>query len=389
MLCNIQCCFMNSYPIEDFQGVSTPFYYYDVALLRRTLAELCARSPRGSVVHYALKANSNRALLRVIAAYGLGADCVSGGEIALAVESGFAPGKIVYSGVGKTDREINMALSVGIGCFNVESVAELGVIDALAADAGVIAPVAIRVNPHIDAHTHHYITTGLSENKFGVDISQIPDVVEYVMRLSHVRLRGVHFHIGSQIVSMQPYETLCATINKLQDDLESRGVKMDYINVGGGLGVDYEDPDRHAIPDFASYFDTFSTRLKMREGQILHFEPGRSIVCQCGTLIARVLYVKEGLNKSFVIVDAGMTDLMRPALYQAKHKIENITSRGPERVYDVVGPICETSDSFGSAIMLNEAQRGDLIAIRSAGAYGESMASRYNSRDLPGVLLSE
>ena len=380
---------MSKFPIEQFGGAVTPFYYYDMALLRRTLAEVCAHAPQGSIVHYALKANSNPALLRVIAAAGLGADCVSGGEIALAVECGFAPDKIVYSGVGKTDREIRQALTVGIDCFNVESVAELNVIDELAAEMGVTAPVAIRVNPHIDAHTHHYITTGLSENKFGIDISQLWDVVEQVRRLSHVQLCGLHFHIGSQIVSMQPYEVLCDTVNALQDELERRGIEIDYINVGGGLGVDYEQPDEHPIADFRAYFDLFARGIKLRAGQTLHFEPGRSIVCQCGTLIARVLYIKEGLNKRFAIVDAGMTDLMRPALYQATHKIENITSKGEACVYDVVGPICESSDSFGSAVALNEAQRGDFIAIRSAGAYGESMSSRYNSRELPGVMLGE
>ena len=380
---------MSKFPIEQFGGAVTPFYYYDMALLRRTLADVCAHAPQGSIVHYALKANSNPALLRVIAAAGLGADCVSGGEIALAVECGFAPNKIVYSGVGKTDREICQALTVGIDCFNVESVAELNVIDELAAEMGVTAPVAIRVNPHIDAHTHHYITTGLSENKFGIDISQLWDVVEQVRRLSHVQLRGLHFHIGSQIVSMQPYEALCDTVNELQDELGCRGIAIDYINVGGGLGVDYEYPDEHPIADFRAYFDLFARGIKLRAGQTLHFEPGRSIVCQCGTLIARVLYIKEGLNKRFVIVDAGMTDLMRPALYQATHKIENITSKGEACVYDVVGPICESSDSFGSAVVLNEAQRGDFIAIRSAGAYGESMSSRYNSRELPGVMLGE
>lgn len=380
---------MSKFPIEQFRSTVTPFYYYDMALLRRTLAEVCAYAPQESVVHYALKANSNPALLRVISAAGLGADCVSGGEIALAVECGFAPKKIVYSGVGKTDREIRLALSVGIDCFNLESVAELNVIDELAAEAGVTAPVAIRVNPHIDAHTHHYITTGLSENKFGIDISQLWDVVEQVRRLSHVRLRGFHFHIGSQIVSMQPYRALCDTINKLQDELEHRGIVTDYINVGGGLGVDYEHPDEHPIPDFGGYFELFAQGINLREGQVLHFEPGRSIVCQCGTLITRVLYIKEGLNKRFAIVDAGMTDLMRPALYQATHKIENITSQGVACVYDVVGPICESSDSFGSAVELNEARRGDMIAIRSTGAYGESMASRYNSRELPGVMLGE
>ena len=379
----------SDFPLQRFEGVSTPFYYYDVALLRRTLGEVCASSPQGSVVHYALKANSNVALLRIIAQYGLGADCVSGGEIELAVASGFVPEKIVYSGVGKTDAEIRQALSVGIGCFNVESVAELEVIDAIAAECGVVAPVAIRVNPHIDAHTHRYITTGLSENKFGIDISQLHDVVDRVLNMQHVRMRGLHFHIGSQITTLQPYEALCDVVNRLQDEMEQRGVVMDYINVGGGLGVDYDSPDVNLIPDFAAYFATFARLLQLRDGQTLHFEPGRSIVCQCGTLITRVLYIKEGLTKHFAIVDAGMTDLMRPALYQASHRIENITSQEPVGKYDRVGPVCESSDSFGSDIAINAARRGDIIAIRSAGAYGESMATRYNSRKLPGILLSE
>ncbi|MBR5844292.1 MAG: diaminopimelate decarboxylase [Bacteroidaceae bacterium] len=380
---------MSSFPIEAFGGVSTPFYYYDMPLLRSTLATVCACRPPGSVVHYALKANSNAQLLKLISQSGLGADCVSGGEIEAAVACGFAPDKIVYSGVGKTDAEIRLALSLAIACINVESVAELEVIDAIASECGVVAPVAIRVNPHIDAHTHHYITTGLSENKFGIDISQLHAVVDRVLNMKHVRLRGLHFHIGSQITTLQPYEALCEVVNRLQDEMELRGVKMDYINVGGGLGVDYEYPDEHPIPDFASYFGTFARLLQLREGQALHFEPGRSIVCQCGTLISRVLYIKEGLHKRFAIVDAGMTDLMRPALYQASHKIENLTSQGALCKYDVVGPICESSDSFGHDVALNEAQRGDFIAIRSAGAYGESMASRYNSRQLPGIMLGE
>lgn len=380
---------MSHFPIEQFEGVATPFYYYDVALLRRTLDSVCAARPADSIVHYALKANSNPRLLRMIAHAGLGADCVSGGEIAIAVECGFEPRKIVYSGVGKTDDEIRLALSVGIDCFNVESLAELEVINALAGDMGKTAPVAIRVNPHIDAHTHHYITTGLSENKFGIDISQLFDVIGQIHRMANVRFRGLHFHIGSQITSMQPYEQLCSTIAQLQAELDARGIDIDYINVGGGLGVNYEAPDEHLIPDFGAYFSVFERNIHLRKGQTLHFEPGRSIVCQCGTLISRVLYVKEGLNKKFAIVDAGMTDLMRPALYQALHKIENITSHSALYAYDVVGPICESSDRFGSDVMLCEAHRGDYIAIRSAGAYGESMASRYNSRHLPGVLLSE
>lgn len=380
---------MKSYPIDKFESIATPFYYYDMSLLKRTLDTLCHDAPQGSVVHYALKANSNSYLLKYIAARGLGADCVSGGEIALALSCGFTPDKIVYSGVGKTDKEIRLALTEGIACLHVESLAELEVIDELAAECGVVAPVAIRVNPHIDAHTHQYITTGLSENKFGVDISQLFDVISRVGELSHVALRGLHFHIGSQIELLQPFVELCTTINDLQYRLDELGIKIDYINVGGGLGVDYKHPDVHPVPDFAAYFNLFSQHLQLRHGQTLHFELGRSIVCQCGTLITRVLYVKKGVNKQFVIVDAGMTDLMRPALYQATHKIENISSSAPASTYDVVGPICETSDSFGSQVTLNMVHRGDFLAIHSAGAYGQSMASTYNSRELPHAIYSE
>ena len=380
---------MSHFPLERLNEQETPFYYYDMSLLRRTLAAVKQHAPQGSEVHYALKANSNPLLLQVIAEQGLGADCVSGGEIARAIEAGIAPAKIVYSGVGKTDREIRQALQAGIACFNVESVAELDVIDMIAADCGVIAPIALRVNPHVDAHTHHYITTGMSENKFGIDLSMLDDAVTHALSLSHVRMRGLHFHIGSQIVAMQPFEVLCEVVNKLSSDLEQRGVAIDYINVGGGLGVDYSNPDVQSIPDFATYFSLFARNIKLPQGATLHFELGRSIVCQCGSLITRVLYVKQGLNKQFVIVDAGMTDLIRQALYQSEHRIENITSHEAPATYDVVGPICESSDSFGSDIVLPATRRGDLLAIRSAGAYGEAMAMQYNGRSLPSSLCVE
>ena len=380
---------MSHFPLDRLNEQGTPFYYYDMSLLRRTLAAVREYAPQGSELHYALKANSNPCLLRVIAEHGLGADCVSGGEIALAIEAGIAPAKIVYSGVGKTDREIRQALQAGIACFNVESVAELDVIDMIAAESGMVAPIALRVNPHIDAHTHHYITTGMSENKFGIDLSMLKDAVSHALTLSNVRLRGLHFHIGSQIVSLQPYEALCEVVNRLSNDLVQRGVAIDYINVGGGLGVDYNNPDAHSIPDFAGYFALFTRNLNLPQGVTLHFEPGRSIVCQCGSLITRVLYVKQGLNKQFVIVDAGMTDLIRQALYQSEHRIENLTSHEAPSTYDIVGPICESSDSFGSEIELPTTRRGDLIAIRSAGAYGEAMAMQYNGRSLPSSLCVE
>lgn len=381
---------MSQLPLEILNSHETPFYYYDLSLLRRTIDAVKQHAPRGSEVHYALKANGNPRLLQVIADRGLGADCVSGGEIALALAAGITAEKIVYSGVGKTDREIRQALQAGIACFNVESVAELDVIDAIAAESGVTAPIALRVNPHVDAHTHHYITTGMSENKFGIDLSMLDDAVSHALALSHVRLRGLHFHIGSQIVELQPFEALCDVVNELCSKMDQRGLEIDYINVGGGLGVDYNNPDAHPIPDFAAYFGLFARRLQLPRGATLHFELGRSIVCQCGSLIARVLYVKEGLNKRFVIVDAGMTDLIRQALYQSTHRIENITSQQHTyNIYDVVGPICESSDSFGSDVTLPDTRRGDLIALRSAGAYGEAMAMQYNGRSLPASLCVE
>ncbi len=367
----------------------TPFYYYDLDVLRQTLCTVTATQPAGSMVHYALKANSEPRLLSIIAQNGLGADCVSGGEIQRAIDAGVSPQHIVYSGVGKTDREIELALSYNIDCFHVESLAELQVIDSLAAIHGKVAPVAFRINPHIDAHTHHYITTGTSETKFGIDISQLDEAIDCVVALSHVRLRGLHFHIGSQILSLEPYHTLCQTINRLQDQLTDRGLHIDYINVGGGLGIDYDRPDENIIPPFAQYFDIFKNHLRLQSGVSLHFELGRSIVGQCGSLISRVLYVKEGVDRNFIIVDAGMTELIRPALYQAHHQIENLTSQGDIQPYDVVGPVCETSDTFGSHILLPATHRGDLIAIRSAGAYAQSMAMTYNSRPLAPAVYSE
>ena len=381
---------MSKFPIDILKGADTPLYYYDLDLLRQTLAALneAAATHPGYTVHYAMKANANPAVLEDIRKAGLGIDAVSGGEISRALECGFAPATIVYAGVGKSDREIKLALEAGIACFNVESRQELEIIASLASEAGVKAKVALRVNPNIDAHTHAYITTGLSENKFGISREQLDSVVEFCRSLSSVELIGLHFHIGSQITEPEPFEMLADNINELQDCYNARGIEFKSINVGGGLGIGYNHPDTNPIPDFAGYFNAFSSRLKLRDGQELHFELGRSIVAQCGSLITRVLYVKEGLAKKFVIVDAGMTDLIRPALYQAHHVIENITAASgqPVEKYDVVGPICESSDCFGTDEELPATHRGDLIAMRSAGAYGEIMASQYNCRALPGSL---
>jgi len=379
------------FPVEKLQSIQTPFYYYDTELLRQTLQAIVseARKHDGFVVHYAVKANANPKILRIIREAGLGADCVSGGEIEASIKAGFANSKIVYAGVGKSDWEINLGLEHDIFCFNVESIPELEVINELAAAKGKVARVAFRLNPNVGAHTHANITTGLAENKFGIAMRDMVSVIRETERLPNVKCVGLHFHIGSQILDMGDFEALCNRVNELQDELERHRIRVEHINVGGGLGIDYAHPNRVSIPDFKSYFDTYAKKLKLRNGQTLHFELGRAVVAQCGSLITRTLYIKEGATKKFAIVDAGFTDLIRPALYQAYHKIENITSEEPSEAYDVVGPICESTDVFAKQIDLNRTKRGDLLAIRSAGAYGEIMASQYNCRKLPFGYMSD
>ena len=379
------------FPIDKFGSLRTPFYYYDTEVLRNTLDCIRAEVARyeNFVVHYAVKANANPKVLTIIREGGLGADCVSGGEILAAVKAGFPAGKIVFAGVGKADWEINVGLDYNIFCFNVESVPELEVINGLAAAKGKVANVAFRINPDVGAHTHANITTGLAENKFGISMQDMERVIDIAAEMQHVKFIGLHFHIGSQILDMGDFVALCNRINELQEKLDARGVRIEHINVGGGLGIDYHHPNRLPVPDFVSYFKTYATHLKLRAYQKLHFELGRSVVGQCGSLISRVLYVKHGTNKQFAILDAGMTDLIRPALYQAYHKIENISSEAPVETYDVVGPVCESSDVFGKAVDLNRVTRGDFLALRSAGAYGEIMASQYNCRALPQGYLSD
>ena len=380
-----------TFPVNKFRELETPFYYYDVNVLRETLS--CINKEAGKYnnfcVHYAVKANANHKVLTIIRESGLGADCVSGGEIRTAIKAGFPTNKIVYAGVGKTDWEINLGLDYDIFCFNVESVPELEIINELAAAKGKTARVAFRINPNVGAHTHANITTGLAENKFGISMEDMDKVIDMAGTLPHVKFVGLHFHIGSQILDMGDFVALCNRVNELQEKLYARQIIVEHINVGGGLGIDYAHPNRQAIPNFTEYFATYHKHLKLRPQQTLHFELGRAVVGQCGSLISKVIYVKQGANKQFAILDAGMTDLIRPALYQAYHKIENITSEEPMETYDVVGPICESSDVFGKAIDLNKAHRGDLFALRSAGAYGEIMASAYNCRALPKGYTSE
>lgn len=380
-----------TFPVNKFRELETPFYYYDVNVLRETLS--CINKEAGKYnnfcVHYAVKANANHKVLTIIRESGLGADCVSGGEIRAAIKAGFPTNKIVYAGVGKTDWEINLGLDYDIFCFNVESVPELEIINELAAAKGKTARVAFRINPNVGAHTHANITTGLAENKFGISMEDMDKVIDMAGTLPHVKFVGLHFHIGSQILDIGDFVALCNRVNELQEKLYARQIIVEHINVGGGLGIDYAHPNRQAIPNFTEYFATYHKHLKLRPQQTLHFELGRAVVGQCGSLISKVIYVKQGTNKQFAILDAGMTDLIRPALYQAYHKIENITSEEPMETYDVVGPICESSDVFGKAIDLNKAHRGDLFALRSAGAYGEIMASAYNCRALPKGYTSE
>lgn len=376
---------MFRFPLQKFQETPTPFYFYDLKLLDKTLDEI-AKQIKGFPykVHYAVKANGNKTILEEIAKKGFGVDLVSGGEIQAALEAGFNPGTMVYSGVGKTDPEINLGLDNDIFSFNVESVPEVEVINELAGKKGKIANISIRVNPDIDAHTHRYITTGTAEDKFGINIEMLSTAVNVALSLPNIHLRGLHFHVGSQITDMKPFGMLCESVNGLLDYFDRHDIHFEMINVGGGLGIDYLKPDVNCVPDFEHFFDTFKRRLKLRKGQELHFELGRSIVAQCGSLIARVVFVKENRNKKFVILDAGMTDLIRPALYEAYHVIQNISSSDTASdVYDVVGPICESSDVFARDEKLPVSKRGDLFAIRSAGAYGETMASRYNMRQLP------
>lgn len=377
--------------ILRFKEVHTPFYFYNTALLKETLQKIKKEisAHKNYIIHYAIKANANPKLLRLIAQAGFGADCVSGGEIQRALDTGFPASKIVFAGVGKSDWEINLGLDNDIFCFNVESEPELEVINELAKAKGKIASVAFRINPNIGAHTHANITTGLAENKFGIAMKDMEHIIQKAEQLCHIRVLGLHFHIGSQILEMDDFIALCQRINQLIKQLRQAHHRIEHINVGGGLGIDYEHPDKHPIPNFSFYFNTYAKYLNLSDGQQLHFELGRAVVGQCGSLVTRVLYVKQGATKQFIIVDAGMTDLIRPALYQAHHQIENLNSREVLEKYDVVGPICESSDVFAKDILLPKTHRGDLIALHSAGAYGEIMASQYNCRALPQSYTSE
>ncbi len=382
--------------ISKFNSIKTPFYYYDTAVLNSTLKAVKTESDKYNfIVHYALKANANNELLNIIKSYNIGADCVSGNEVKKAVECKFSSEHIVFAGVGKSDDEINYALDQNIFCFNCESLQEIEVINELAKAKNKTASIALRINPNVNANTHKYITTGLEENKFGINLWELEHVVMQLKNLNNIQLIGLHFHIGSQITDLSSFKSLCLKVNEIQSWFVSHKITIENINVGGGLGVDYHNPDENQVADFAAYFKLFNDFLELRPNQKVHFELGRAIIAQCGTLISKVLYIKNGVNTNFAILDAGMTELMRPALYQAYHKIENISASNIQQPtsnnqkYDVVGPICESSDCFGKAVNLPETKRGDLIALRTAGAYGEVMSSAYNLRDRVKAVYSD
>lgn len=373
----------NTQLIEKFKNIETPFYYYDLNLLNRTLEKVKHLAEKYHFhVHYALKANSNEEILKIISSYGFGADCVSGGEVLKALKTGFTPRDIVFAGVGKSDKEMVCALEKNIFCFNCESTQEIEVLNDLAAKHHKTAAIAVRINPNVEANTHQYIATGKDENKFGINRIELDAIVNLVKSCDNIRLIGIHFHIGSQIRDLDNFGSLCMRVNEIQDWFADKGISLTEINVGGGLGINYQEPDNENIADFEHYFAIFHENLKLKPHQKVHFELGRSFVAQCGSLISKVLYIKKGVNKQFAILDAGMNVLIRPALYQAYHKIENITSTASQsETYDVVGPICESADFFGKEVELPITQRGDLIAVRSAGAYGEVMMSDYNLKD--------
>lgn len=385
--------------IEDyasFRRVATPFYYYDIDLFRSTVEKVAALSESAGIrVHYSVKANSDRRLNDIISSHGLGADCVSGDEIDFAVSCGYDPKQIFFAGVAKSDREICQAFQVGIGAFVVESLEEIEIVSDIARRLGRKAPMSLRINPNIDPHTHHYITTGLYEDKFGISDRSFGEAVSMVKDNPYIDFYGLQFHIGSQILEVEDVIKLeCEKVNKVVRIFEETGLVVRNIDLGGGLGVDYDDPDGHPVPDFESWFETIDKNLERRPDQVVHIEPGRSLVAQSGSLITEVLYVKKGENKRFLMVDAGMNDLIRPALYGAYHKIENVTAfyednNRQTRVYDVVGPVCESADCFGKERALAKSRRGDRIAIRSSGAYGQVMASRYNMRPFAPSVYSD
>ena len=376
---------------QKLRGYETPFYLYDMALLRQTLESVVYESKRyGYHLHYAIKANYDDRILEVIREYGLGIDCASGNELRKAIESGFNPRQIVYAGVGKRDKELRYAIEQKILAINVESIEELHLVNRLSAEAGTTTDVALRINPDIDPKTNHCIDTGQADSKFGISYEEILDEAETLKTLSNINIIGIHLHIGSQIRELHVFENMCNKVNVIVDSLESLGFSFRFVDVGGGLGVNYDVPENEPIPNFASLFSIIHNYLSVGDKEV-HFEFGRAIVAECGELITSVLFNKTtATGRRLVIVDASMTELIRPALYGSYHNIENITSEETiNSKYTIVGTACESTDVFQENVSMKRTKRGDLIAIKSAGAYGMSMASRYNLHDLPGAVYSD
>lgn len=360
------------------EAYGTPTYVYSKAYLEQQfLSYQGALEGRDHLICYAVKANSNIAVLNVLARLGAGFDIVSEGELERVLAAGGTPEKIVFSGVAKTVREMQRALQVGIHCFNLESAAELETLQRVAADIGIIAPVSLRVNPNVDANTHPYISTGLKENKFGISIEQAPDVYRRANELSHINIIGVDCHIGSQLTDTAPFLDALNIILALIDQLESDGITISHLDLGGGLGVRYKDEQP---PTPAEYVSTVLRSLGNRH-LTLAFEPGRSICANAGVLLTKVEYLKPTPHKNFALIDAAMNDMIRPALYQAWLNIDAVKPRssGELKVWDIVGPVCETGDFLGKDRSLN-LEAGDLLSVASAGAYGFTMSSNYNSR---------
>ncbi len=371
----------------NFASIKTPYYSYDLDLLEETVSRASAGAGRfGYNIHYAIKANHDPVVAGVIKKHGLGVDCVSGNEIRRAVQYGFPSEGIVFAGVGKTDDEIRLALEENIFCLNCESVEELEVIEEIARGRGRVARVALRVNPSVEAGTHHNITTGLDENKFGISLLHLQSALDICSNSQFIDFIGLHFHIGSQITSLEPYRKLCERVNLIWQQFNIPEYGGRILNLGGGLGIDYFNPESNDIPDFNSFFELFANNLELPAGIDIHFELGRSLVAQSGRIVTRVLYTKQGVNRKFVITDAGMTELMRPSLYQAVHKIINLTSSGDPETYDVVGPVCESTDVFSRNTVLPVTSRGDILQILSCGAYGESMTLDFNLREKAGKI---
>jgi diaminopimelate decarboxylase len=380
---------VESVPVDDIaEQLQTPVYCYSASALQQNYLSYTEQfKPENSLICYAVKANSNQAIIRALGNMGAGADVVSEGELRRALQAGIPAGKIVYSGVAKTAREMRFALEQDIFQFNIESEPELELLNAVAVAAGKQAAIAFRINPDIDARTHAKISTGKASNKFGIPWTRAHEAYARAAELPGIRVQGIDIHIGSQLTQLEPFEQAFLCLAELTRELRSQGHPISVLDIGGGLGIDYADENQVPPPvtDYAALANDILGQLDCR----ILVEPGRSLVGDTGILVSRVIYIKDGEHDRFLIIDAGMNDLLRPSLYDAFHEIVACRLRdGEPEQYQVVGPICETGDTFARNRTMKRLQAGDLIAIKDAGAYGAVMASSYNTRPLvPEVLV--